>query len=64
MLQNARVTAFTVSELLRENEQGVKLPPTHTPRLGLNMLACNKSSVYKFSFFFTQLVCSATNIPA
>ena len=39
MLQNARVTAFTVSELLREREQGggwrwggVKLPPA---RLGL-----------------------------
>ena len=33
MLQNARVTAFTVSELLRENQQGgLKLPPT---RLGL-----------------------------
>ena len=34
MLQNARVTAFTVSELLRENQQGelgVKLP--HIPRL-------------------------------
>ena len=27
MLQNARVTTFTVSELLRENQQGVKLPP-------------------------------------
>ena len=30
MLQNARVTAFTVSELLKENQQGggsVKLPP-------------------------------------
>ena len=26
MLQNARVTAFTVSELLRENQQGVKVP--------------------------------------
>ena len=33
MLQNARVTAFTVSELLRKSQQGrVKLPP---PRLGL-----------------------------
>ena len=34
MLQNARVTAFTVSELLRENQQGVRgiNPP---PRLGL-----------------------------
>ena len=33
MLQNARVTAITVSELLRRNKQGVKvlLPP---PRLG------------------------------
>ena len=25
MLQNARVTAFTVSALLRENQQGVRL---------------------------------------
>ena len=35
MLQNARVTVFTVSELLRENQQGggVKLPPSS---LGLN----------------------------
>ena len=31
MLQNARVTAFTVSELLRENKQGgVAAPPRHT----------------------------------
>ena len=30
MLQNARVTAFTASELLREIQQGVKLPPPHT----------------------------------
>ena len=38
MLQNARVTAFMVSELLRENQQegggGVKLPP---PRLELKL---------------------------
>ena len=36
MLKNARVTAFTVSEFLRENQQGgrVKLPPP-TPRLGI-----------------------------
>ena len=36
MLQNARVTAFTVFELLMGNQQGgggVKLPPP--PRLGL-----------------------------
>ena len=36
MLQNARVTAFTVSQLLRENERGgVKLSPSPTLRLGL-----------------------------
>ena len=45
ILQNARDTAFTVSELLRENQQGgSKITPpapsrahtlTHTPRLGL-----------------------------
>ena len=38
MLQNARVTAFTVSKLLRENQQGegVKITPppyTHTHTL-------------------------------
>ena len=27
MLQNARATAFTFSELLRENQQGVRLSP-------------------------------------
>ena len=27
MLQNDRATAFTISELLRENQQGVKSPP-------------------------------------
>ena len=32
MLQNARVTAFTVSKLLRENQQGgSKLPPPPLP---------------------------------
>ena len=44
MLQNARVTAFTISELLRENQQeGRKItPPTHhlppypAPKLELN----------------------------
>ena len=41
MLQNARVTAFTVSKLLRENQQGegVKITPppdTHTPWVGLS----------------------------
>ena len=30
MLQNARVTAVTVSELLRENQQGGKITPQIT----------------------------------
>ena len=34
MLQNSRVTAFTVSELLRDNQLGGKITPT-PPRLGL-----------------------------
>ena len=34
MLQNVRVTAFTISELLRENQQGGgKIPPPSTPYL-------------------------------
>ena len=35
MLQNTSITAFTVSELLRENQQGVKLPPPSPSRVGL-----------------------------
>ena len=43
-LQNAKVETFTVSQLLKESQQGVKHSPppfthtythTHTPRLGL-----------------------------
>ena len=36
MLQNARVTAFTISDLLRENQRGGKITP-HTLRLGLTL---------------------------
>ena len=39
ILQNIRVTAFTVSELLRENQQGEGGKVTHPPpRLGLKVL--------------------------
>ena len=38
MLQNEQVTALTVSELLRENQNGVKLRPP--PRLGLMQSFC------------------------
>ena len=44
MLQNARVAAFTVSELLKENQRGgggegrgVKITPI-SPRLGLSAI--------------------------
>ena len=37
MLKNSRVTAFTVSGLSRENQQGVKIP-TPPSRLGLKAL--------------------------
>ena len=57
MLQNSRVTAFTVSDLLRENQQdggegGVKLPPPPPPppRLGLKALFVHKI-VFFLSFF-------------
>ena len=51
MLQNARVTAFTVSELLRENqlEGGDKItpppPPTHTHPLGLRKLQTSRLKI-------------------
>ena len=40
MLQIASVTAFTISELLRENQQEGKItpPPPSPPRLGLRYL--------------------------
>ena len=60
MLQNSRVIAFTVSELLRENQQdggrggGVKLslpPPPPPPRLGLKALFVHKIVFLFFDFF-------------
>ena len=41
MLENARFTAFTVSELLRENQQGmwVSLPPSE---IRVNQFNVNK----------------------
>ena len=40
MLQNARVTAFTVSELLRENQQG-EITPTPYTQFRVNIYDCN-----------------------
>ena len=45
MLQNARVTAFTVSKLLRENQQGEGVKLRHPPpRLGLRKDTSPESS--------------------
>ena len=59
MLENARNTAFTVSELLKSNQQGVKLPlplpplpPPH--RLGLKRV----SPKYLPIFLFLSELCS------
>ena len=45
MLQNTRVTAFTISELLKENQQeveGVKITPTPSNQIRVNQY-CTKS---------------------
>ena len=49
MLQNVRVTTFTVSELLRKNQQGegLKLPVPLSQQIGLFLLPEN--IFYKFS---------------
>ena len=46
MMQNARVTAFIVSQLLRETQQKVKLPPG---------ISSNFRSVLSFVKFFLVL---------
>ena len=56
MVENASVTVFTVSELLRENqEEGIKFPP---PRSGLKSLQeglCNTFlRHYEIQFFLIQ----------
>ena len=47
MMQNATITAFIVSELLREKQQGgIKLPSPHTPRLGLSSIRTSPPDVF------------------
>ena len=50
MLQNSKVRAFTVVELLRENQlgEGVKLPP---PRLGLKSCTNEHDKNITFSLY-------------
>ena len=49
MLQNTRVTAFTISDLLRENQQVGKIPapPPHThTKLGLRFVFCSENILF------------------
>ena len=50
ILQNARVTAFTVSELLRESQKGGggKITPPAPPRLGLTKKIYHHISKFHF----------------
>ena len=50
MLQNSIVRAFTVSELLRKNQHGVKLPPTQISVIRLNFDLC-KAHIYMCNSF-------------
>ena len=47
MLKNARVRAFTISELLREKQEGAKItpPPPPPPRLGLINIEGNITNI-------------------
>ena len=61
MLQNTRVTAFTVSELLRQNQQGSKITLPPLPRLGLiysttNQRLENLQIRYLFNHSLVQIV--------
>ena len=70
MVQNARVTAFTIFELLRKNQQeGVKLPPpppsplpiqirvkTSSSNLVFNILSMYKRRVSKFWGYFEVII--------
>ena len=54
ILQNARVTPFTTSELLREKQQGgggVKLPPSQ-PRLGFSNVLIHFIKSYPKAYRF------------
>ena len=51
MLQYFTVTAFTVFELLRENQLGVKLPPS-PPRLGIIIQYLNHWLIFKILCLF------------
>ena len=49
MLQNARVTAFTLFELLRENQQGSKT--THPTKIRVKWLYSQKNSTLDVDWF-------------
>ena len=53
MPQNAKVTAFTVSELLRENQQGVKLLSTQIMVKIASCAACRDLGTFDLAMFVT-----------
>ena len=61
MLQHARVTAFTVSELLRKNQQGVKI---HSPpRLRLILFSMGFFGVAKICHTYPTMMKVGTVVP-
>ena len=55
ILRNTRVTAFTISELLQENQNGVKLLP-HPPRLGLRDIQHSMSMLLDTKFLISLIM--------
>ena len=56
MLENARVTTFTVSELLRENQQG-KEKPTRERKKGAFIVPFILSEGNFFEVFYLNVLC-------
>ena len=56
-LQNGRVAALTVSELLRENQQGVKLPPPpHPVQIRVDKKSLKNTNMSKSKYYVTMAI--------
>ena len=64
MPENSRVTAFTVSELLRENQQKVKLLPTQIRVKKETLAQVFSCEFYEISknIFFTEHVWATASV--
>ena len=60
MLQNLRVTAFTVSELLRENKQGGKITPPPIQLTQIRVKSFILSRKQPFFLFLNNRACEVT----